>query len=760
MVDSNEEINNKVNTEDTMDANKARKENFVTEQESDAQSIEAKQINKMLLVEETVKKHPMFIAMQTATHNRNTNFMLEAIVENYFELTSENNTLANQEFYTVNDGFVHMALQSMAYLINVEENGIVLDENGNFDKDASAKQQMQAAYSQALKNEIAAEMNQDPVEHYKEMLKSNDNTHKESVNFSYDIMGSSFYREQSMEKTHMFLDYLYNQNSSNELSNDESKSALDNMLKDTVDSTQETKRNLLIGTKAEFNVLFNAMLYTYVLNNNNPDFNKMAGYLEEIAKNDKKGQFIDPETGSVDSTRVVKTATKFHDAYRQKSNFEILQKFQKDKRTFEELKPDEQKKVLSSIWSLYKQPPSPERDYALGVMMQVSGPSIKKADNQEYIIDEHRFLNLYNATIEKPIDIKKMNEKIEKKDLSHTNTYLRKMRQKIRDGIFQEFELPEGASPEEVEKFKNESIAKLASEKRPTLKPSEEVRLNRALEGFIKKSDIEGTKPEIIIAAYHLLESKNVNGVYHEKKLGILKKFIENNTSTFGEYIYKGEITSQALDIEDTHHEQISDFLENYIEYQEKQDRIKEKGFSKERVQEQVDDLKYFIKNGIKYLGDKGKAAINNLFKRQKQLPEAQTQHVVEDVSGELSELFDSGTEEAPYLEKTEVNGEERIVFMDNDGHTIKTISEEKYETMIMSEQIAEVDLKDEAKANSGNSFLDSLAVGEDVKNNIRAIEKRAAEMNKNSEDSKGQKDSDVRDTADEETKDVEDYSI
>lgn len=755
MVDSNEEINNKVNTEDTIDANKIRKENFVTEQESDAQSIEAKQINKMLLVEETVKKHPMFIAMQAATQNRNTNFMLEAIVENYFELTSENNTLANQEFYTVNDGIVHMALQSMAYLISVEENGIVLDENGKIDKDASAEQQMQAAYSQSYRNEIATEMNQEPVERYKEMLKAYNHTHHESLDFTYDFMGSSFYREQSMEKTHIALDYLYNQNSIYKLSNDENKSALDNMLKDTVNSTQETKRNLLIGTKAEFNVLFNAMLYTYVLSSNNPDFNKMAGYLEEIAKNDKKGQFIDPETGSVDSTKVVATATKFHDAYRQKSNFEILQKFQKDKRTFEELKPGEQNKVLSSIWSLYKQPPSPERDYALGVMMQVSGPSIKKGDNQEYIIDEHRFLNLYNATIGKPIDIKKMNEKIEKKDLSHTNAYLRKMRQKIRDGTFQEFELPEGASPEEVEKFKNESIAKLASEKRPTLKPSEEVKLNRALEDFIKKSNIEGTKPEIIIAAYHLFEKRNEHNVYNEEKLGILKKFIENNTSTFGEYIYKGEITSQTLDIEETNPKQISDFLENYIEYQEKQDRIKEKGFSKERVQEQVNDLKQFVKSGIKYLGDKGKAAFNNLFKRQKQLPEPQMQHAVEDVSGELSELFDSETTEAPHLEKKEVDGKEQITFLDNEGNEIKTVSGRKYETMIMSEQIAEVELK-ETKPKT--AFEEMVAVDDKVKNNIRAVERKASEMNKNAEISKTEKSNETKD--EEEKNDIEDYSI
>lgn len=754
MVDSNEEINNKVNTEDTIDANKARKENFVTEQELDAQSIEAKQINKMLLVEETVKKHPMFIAMQNATKGKNTNFMLKAVVENYFELTSENNILANREFYTVNDSIIYSALHGMAYLISAEENGIVLDENGEYDSKASAEQQRQAVYSRALKNEIDAELQNETVEYYKEILKSNDNTSKDSLNFPFDMVGSSFYREQSMEKTHIALDYLYNQNSIYKLSNDENKSALDNMLKDIVNSTQETKRNLLIGTKAEFNILFNAMLYTYVLSSNNPDFNKMAGYLEEIAKNDKKGQFIDPETGSVDSTKVVATATKFHDAYRQKSNFEILQKFQKDKRTFEELKLGEQNKVLSSIWSLYKQPPSPERDYALGVMMQVSGPSIKKGDNQEYIIDEHRFLNLYNATIGKPIDIKKMNEKIEKKDLSHTNAYLRKMRQKIRDGTFQEFELPEGASPEEVEKFKNESIAKLASEKRPTLKPSEEVKLNRALEDFIKKSNIEGTKPEIIIAAYHLFEKRNEHNVYHEEKLGILKKFIENNTSTFGEYIYKGEITSQTLDIEETNPKQISDFLKNYIEYQEKQDRIKEKGFSKERVQEQVNDLKQFVKSGIKYLGDKGKTAFNNLFKRQKQLPEPQMQHAVEDVSGELSELFDSETTEAPYLEKTEVNGKEQITLLDNEGHEIKTVSGKKFETMIMSEQIAEVELK-ETKPKT--AFEEMVAVDDEVKNNIRAVERKASEMNKNAEISKTEK---SNETKDDEKDDIEDYSI
>lgn len=757
MVDSNEEINNKVNTEDTIDTNKVRKEDFVTEQELDAQSIEAKQINKMLLVEETVKKHPMFIAMQNATKGKNTNFMLKAVVENYFELTSENNILANREFYTVNDSIIYSALHGMAYLISAEENGIVLDENGEYDREASAEQQRQAVYSRALKNEIDAELQNGTVEYYKEILKSNDNTSKDSLNLPFDMVGSSFYREQAMAKTHMSLDYLFNQNFLIELSNDEKKSAVDNMFKDAATSRQETKRNLFIGSKAEFNVLLNAMLYTSALNNVQPPVDKMAGYLEEIAKNDKKGQFINPETGRIDSVNVVSAATMFHDAYRQKSNFKILQKFQNGKKTFEELKPDEQKQMLTSIWSLYRQPPSPERDCALGVMMQISAPSIQKGPNRDYIIDENRFLNLYNATIGKPISFEQMNRNIDRADLRLTTNFLQKIKKKIRDGTFQEFEFPEGISPEEAEKFKNEAIAQLAKAKKPKLNLSEEVRLNRALEGFIKKGNIEGTKPEIIIAAYHLMEKRNTNC---EKEMGILKSFIENNTSTFGEYIYKGEITYDSLDIEYTERDKINQLVDDFIGYQKKRERIQENKFSKEAIEEQVNDVKQFVKSGIKYLGDRGKAAFNNLFKRQKQLPEAQIQHI--DVTGELSELFAEANENKE-LPKNFSSKELKIM----------TKSEKKAEEEIKNGDIPEktgiVNPINESEKNvldsKGNQPEAAWNVNEEIKDKIRAVEKeaaekRAAEINKNSEDAKAQEDSDFRDTADKETKDEEDYTI
>ena len=155
MLDSNEKVQAQVDTQTsgvTLEAN------------NESSELEKKELNKRALLEQEILKHPLFLNMQKATRNAHMNIMVEAIVDRYFDLTSEHNILQNQEFYQVNMDTIQMALHQTAYLISVEENGIVLEENGELDQKASLHQQEVAAYSEALKMELRDEERKDIYE--------------------------------------------------------------------------------------------------------------------------------------------------------------------------------------------------------------------------------------------------------------------------------------------------------------------------------------------------------------------------------------------------------------------------------------------------------------------------------------------------------------------------------------------------------------------------------------------------------------------
>lgn len=630
MLDSNEKVQAQVDTQTsgvTLEAN------------NESSELEKKELNKRALLEQEILKHPLFLNMQKATRNAHMNIMVEAIVDRYFDLTSEHNILQNQEFYKVNMDTIQMALHQTAYLISVEENGIVLEENGELDQKASLHQQEVAAYSEALKMELRDEERKDI---YEKLIIGMDEKDKR---LAEDYLNSFSFLEFS--QSHELLLNALLQNESCPLSQEEWKQVSKKVVENTElnESQEQLEDELFIENEKDFITISNALKYTSMLNSKVKDFSRMGTFINEIKANDEKNRFIDEETGEFSAAKVEEFGLRYYANFTKRNSFKELKDFCERNEDFDSMDAKSQKTILTAIYSLYKMPSCHERDAAIVAMGRISPNSIDKRG----IINEEKFLNLYNATEKGTKTFEEMETAITKKNYANLLSFARGMREQIRAGEFPTIDIPDGATLEQSREMKREFRKKMKEKNKPKFHKDTHEKLENEIDRLIRDNNLQGDRNDLVVAAYKIL--CHGNNPKNKACSEYLKEHIEGLASVYGKYIDDGKLVKRRnLDVNE---EEVEKIVKGVLEFKKNEDKIQDKKFSFAKIKANLSNVREFIQDGIQYAGNQFK----NLFKKSTlALPEGNEQEIMtEALFGTAEKDEDEASKEEIFIMTEEI---------------------------------------------------------------------------------------------------------
>jgi hypothetical protein len=619
----NSELNNEVEYDLTNDSkvdsnyvaaiDNAQKQ-AVDDTESNKLNMKKQEMLKREKVKEAILENKVFKNMQAGINKHaNLNIDVENVVDIYFSLTSDVNTYGNLEYYKANDEIVSQAVGQFNKVLTQEPNGIAFNPDGTWDKKTALEQEINAAYSSALREKLD---NIAQAETYN--WTTNDDKSKQKQNQTNDKNIYKSYTTVDYSKASDLLERILTSPEAGKPRTAEEYKSLAKKIHDDENvkaSIEEHSQKTFISNKEEFNLIYYSTMYARELQKETPDFNIMAEFLEKIRTNDKNGDFVNSEDNSINSAKVVAYSNEFYEDYTRKRNYKSLENFYNVNTKFEDLSGKNQRRILKSIYSLYRQEPSNERIFALTMLMQIS-PDIVTCSRKDFEVDENKFLNLYNSTLSKEgegqkIDLIELNKKVDERNLRIEDGFFKGIQKLIDKNQFEEIRPLDNLNDEERKEFTKKAMSEIRAQNRPKINATSKQKFHWEIEKIMKKNDFEDDKAALLVGAYHLAMDK---GLPYKKSKEMLKNYIEGNPEIFGEYLEEGVVTGKTLKQEDDRNEDIDNLLDSIVEYNDLQKYIEDNKFCKEAIKDRFSDLGHYVKDGAKFIGKSGRQWFNRVF--------------------------------------------------------------------------------------------------------------------------------------------------
>lgn len=356
-------------------------------QENDQRKLNLRNERKRILVADELEQHPVFKTLKVSAADNNINIMLDAIVDKYFEFSSDsNNNLQNQEYYVVSPTLIEMALAQTIYLINKTENGVVLDADGTQNEILSLEQKMMAS---------STEMK----EYYRKLLDEGE----KDVSDIFQALDEPKKASEVLSKLSMFStkeEMMYYLNSAEGKREQEEvlagKKSDDNISKLRQDSNLETADNVEAMALAQ-NV-YEIVTRKNITSADKAELKEALIRLEAFGGNIGKMIASDRVPGKVDLEKVLKMRVEYARAYTTKENLKILQSYGKLHqigKNWDRLPIDAKQDVLDAAYALYIQEGGEHKDEALLALSSLGLTDID--NNRNVVLDEQAFLGFRNS---------------------------------------------------------------------------------------------------------------------------------------------------------------------------------------------------------------------------------------------------------------------------------------------------------------------------------------------------------------------------
>lgn len=666
MIDSNEKVQAQVDTQTS---------GVSIQSEDTATELKKKELNKRALVEQEIKEHPIFKSMQKSLEGTQVKLDIDDIVDKYFDLTSDKNILDNKEFYKVNPDVILQSLQETMYIISSEENGIVLDDSGEIDKEASLQQQAQAVYSGALKRELLQE----------------DETKKQQFEDSFEM----FYKDKDnvlqYSAEHKIVKEMLMTYATKELSTEEIIQITEKYLNNAaVQETQEALKNsILLDTSEEvFQLDYSVQFVELMTEGATAD--ELSKVYKQIMKYNSNGRFEVGEIQGENVDKIIGFATDYGHRYSQRKNYKELANFANDGTDFQLKSAEDQREILKSIYFLSEMTNGGEKEFAILNLKRISPSSLDLVDGKLQI-NKERFLNLYNSTL--PITHnKKSIEEVENDVVDRNKERLREhidsLKRKIEKGEFTEFRMPKGLSKEEAKEFHKQMQKEIHKAQIPKIDKTPEQRLERAIDQFIKENKFEGNRAELVIAAYKQISKIHTDDAI-ERTAEDFKKHIQGLGSRYGSYFIQTRegknngISSAQLGIEEKNFDLVEKLADSIVKFHIEQEEIEQNKNSIKHIKEHLLDMKYAVGQSSRAVFQVGKGIFKNIFgKHQKQLPPGQEEKI-NSIFGKNKDIAEIGKAIEEFKKTLQLNRNIKRLKFRGTGlyyqiHRVKNISQEK----------------------------------------------------------------------------------
>ena len=361
-------------------------------QEDDQKAINLRNERKRILVADELEQHPVFKTLKISATDNNISIMLDAIVDRYFEFSSDsNNNLQNQEYYVVSPTLIEMALAQTIYLINKTENGLVLDANGTQNVKLSNEQKMMASSTEM--KEHYRKLLDDGDKDTSEILKAFDESKKASDVLV--VLSNMATKEElrayweSNEGKKVKEEVLSGEETKNDIGNSRVSSNLEKA--EDVEIMQLCKEIYALSTAKKINPTMRMSIIE--------NLNQLEAYVGN------RGAMLESDKypGRVDITKVLEHYVKYSKEYSTKENLKSIKGIgklgQKD-RNWDNLTVEEKRDALEAMYTLYTEEGGKYREKAILAMSSIDGlTKIQKINwaTREVTIDEKGFLGMWNS---------------------------------------------------------------------------------------------------------------------------------------------------------------------------------------------------------------------------------------------------------------------------------------------------------------------------------------------------------------------------
>lgn len=366
-------------------------------QENDQKTINLRSERKRILVADELEQHPVFKTLKVSAAENNIGIMLDAIVDRYFEFSSDgNNNLQNQEYYVVSPTLIEMALAQTIYLINKTENGVVLDADGTQNERLSNEQKMMAS---------STEMK----EYYRKLL---DEGEKEK---DTSAVLEALDESKKVSETLVLL--------SNMTTREEIKAYWESdegqKVKKEVLSGKETKKDIItsrVGSnleKAEDVEIMRLCKEIYFFStstkiNQDTKINIMENLKQLEAYLGDRGAMLESDKvkGKVDIKKVLEHYVQYSKEYAKKENLKSIEgigELGQKGRNWNNLSVEEKRDALEAMYTLYTQEGGKYREKAILAMSSIDGlTKVSKTGwaSKDITIDEAGFIGIWNSVNE------------------------------------------------------------------------------------------------------------------------------------------------------------------------------------------------------------------------------------------------------------------------------------------------------------------------------------------------------------------------
>lgn len=381
---------------------KAAERKDATEEEK----VRVDEAEKRYQVARELEEHPVFKSLKIATANTDVSIMLDAIVDRYFEFVGgSNDTLAE---FNVDSALIQMALDQTIYLISMDENGVVLAENGTIDEEATRAQQ-EAKRVDHLSVSTTELTYEQKMEAFRKALDEGPSNKEQDIRENMNPNVRKLYDDlQRMNERDLAMFF------ETDAGKQQLKDALDNKETDKNISNNRKKSNLVDKEDVMVNALQARFYQLSTLKKGEITSEvkqEMLDCLKELQKYSKGAakKLVDPETGKIKASKVLEDYTEYVNSYSEKENESVLKRYGATQINkvykVKELDPKSKREVLEAALSLYMQKGETGKEKAiivfgsLGLLKDVvqkdfetGKPIVAKT------LDMEVFRNVYNST--------------------------------------------------------------------------------------------------------------------------------------------------------------------------------------------------------------------------------------------------------------------------------------------------------------------------------------------------------------------------
>ena len=597
---------------------------------TDEEKINLIEAQKREKIEEAIKSNPIFksvLHVLKQSEYSGIKIDMEKMIDFYMELSGATK-LEDLTSFQISDSLVNEVIGNTIHTISEEENGLVIDSNGNIDKAKSLEQAMDGAfnyqsdYAEALLQENQIE--QSIIESF-----SANEEIQEQISFSIESLSESNYEFYKALSENNLTEEVAENHMNETINEEQSEKSID-----------EKQEHGFISTKEQLELYRMVSMFDAASKEERKEIYKRIKELPQTQK------FLNKKTGRIDVKTAIESGRKWRNIYISQKREQLFVQYKNSRKNgvkFSNFSADGRSNMLRAAIRTFEDPESSQdmKAMAIAILSDISPDLIINGEGENdfnFKINWEVAKAAYNGTRtgENVNSTKQIREEFIKEEFKMAASKL----------DFLQNELEEKGELKTHEKWVNERQVKKKINLSKELQEFDEVlrndeiakivtfdaqdRLGIRIDGTLDSFKNEKTgkavsatkKVNTVIAAYLFLKKNSKNErlnenerALNEKAYKMLEEHILEDPADYGNYIDDDGIGGKKLKINND-----EEFLKAYKSGRENKNTqaiVKEvKKSAREQLLREGDLLDYLSKDAIEILAIEAKDGIKNFIKQ------------------------------------------------------------------------------------------------------------------------------------------------